>query len=86
MTANTLTYSKGVSQFLTGIFDKPLRISGCILGEATYINDSYDTNVVETHGAGLRPVLLLWGHMRQHDDVDTADGLNQVLELAFPKG
>ena len=35
--------------------------------------------------AGIRPVLLQRGHMRCHDDVDTADDLEQVLELIFKR-
>ena len=62
------------------IFDEALRISGCTPGEVIHIGDSYDTDVVGARGAGIRPVLLLRGHLRQHDDVDTADDLEQALE------
>ena len=68
------------------IFDEALRASGCTLGEVVHIGDSYDTDVVGARGAGIRPVLLLRGRARQHDDVDAADGLEQALELVFPKG
>ena len=68
------------------IFDEALRFSGCAPGEVVHIGDSYDTDVMGARGAGIRPVLLLRGHARQHDDVDTADGLEQALELVFPKG
>ena len=65
------------------IFDEALRISGCTPGEVVHIGDSYDTDVVGARGAGIRPVLLLRGHTRRHDDVDAADGLEQALELIF---
>ena len=68
------------------IFDETLRVSGCTPGEVVYIGDSYDTDVVGARGVGIRPVLLLRDRERQHDDVDTADGLEQALELIFPKG
>ena len=68
------------------IFDEALRVSGCAPGEVVHIGDSYDTDVVGARGAGIRPVLLLRGRARQHDDVDAADGLEQALELVFPKG
>ena len=68
------------------IFDEALRFSGCTSGEVIHIGDSHDTDVVGARGAGIRPVLLLRGRARQHDDVDTADGLAQALELIFPEG
>ena len=68
------------------IFDEALRASGCTPGEAVHIGDSYDTDVVGARGVGIRPVLLLRGRARQHDDVDVADGLDQALKLVFPKG
>ena len=68
------------------IFNEALRISGCAPGEVVHIGDSYDTDVVGARGAGIRPVLLLRGRARQHDDVDVADGLDQALKLVFPKG
>ena len=67
------------------IFDEALRISGCTPSEVTHIGDSYDTDVVGSRGAGIRPVLLLRGRARRHDDVDAADGLEQVLELVFKR-
>ena len=68
------------------IFDEALSISGCAPGEVVHIGDSYDTDVVGACGAGIKPVLLLRGRERQHDDVDAADGLEQALELVFPEG
>ena len=68
------------------IFDEALRYSGCTPGEVIHIGDSYDTDVVGARGAGIRPVLLLRGRAPQHDGVDTADNLEQALELVFPKG
>ena len=68
------------------IFDEALRFSGCTPDEVVHIGDSYDTDVVGARGAGIRPVLLLRGRVRQHDDVGVADDLEQVLELVFPKG
>ena len=68
------------------IFDEALRFSGCAPGEVVHIGDSYDTDVVGALGAGIRPVLLLRGRVRQHDDVDTANSLEQALELIFSKG
>ena len=68
------------------IFDEALRFSGCAPGEVVHIGDSYDTDVVGARSAGIRPVLLLRGRVRQHDDVDATDGLEQALELVFPKG
>ena len=65
------------------IFDEALRVSGCTPGEVIHIGDSYETDVVGARGAGIRPVLLLRGHSRRHDDVDTADDLEQALELIF---
>ena len=67
------------------IFDEALRVSGCTPGEVIHIGDSYDTDVVGARNAGIRPVLLLRGHARQHDDVDAADSLEQTLELVFSK-
>ena len=67
------------------IFDEALRISGCTPGEAVHIGDSYDTDVVGARVAGIRPVLLLRGRARQHDDVDAADSLEQALELIFKR-
>ena len=67
------------------IFDDALRASGCTPGEVVHIGDSYDTDVVGARGAGIRPVLLLRGRERQHDDVDVADGLDQALKLVFQK-
>ena len=67
------------------IFDEALRISGCTPGEAVHIGDSYDTDVVGARGAGIRPVLLLRGRARQHDDADAADSLEQALELIFKR-
>lgn len=68
------------------IFDEALRISDCTPGEVVHIGDSYGTDVVGAHGAGIRPVLLLQGREKHHDDVDAADGSDQALELVFPKG
>ena len=68
------------------IFDEALRISDCTPDEVVHIGDSFDTDVVGAHGAGIRPVLLLRGRARQHDDVDAADDLEQALELVFSKG
>ena len=68
------------------IFDEALRVSGCTPDEVVHIGDSYDTDVVGARVAGIRPVLLLRGRERQHDDVDAADSLEQALELAFSKG
>ena len=68
------------------IFDEALRVSGCMSGEVVHIGDSYDTDVVGARGAGIKPVLLIRGRAPQHDDVDAADGLEQALELVFPKG
>ena len=68
------------------IFDEALWVSGCTPGEVVHIGDSYDTDVVGARGAGIRPVLLLRGRERQHDDVGAADDLEQALELIFPKG
>ena len=68
------------------IFDEALRYSGCTPGEVIHIGDSYDTDVVGAHGAGIRPVLLLRGREQRHDGVDAVDGLEQALELVFPKG
>ena len=68
------------------IFGEALRVSGCTPGEVVHIGDSYDTDVVGARGVGIRSVLLLRGRTRQHDDVDAADGLEQALELVFPKG
>ena len=68
------------------IFDEVLRVSGCTPGEVIHIGDSYDTDVVGAHGAGIRPVLLLRGREQRHDGVDAVDGLEQALELVFPKG
>ena len=68
------------------IFDEALRASGCTSDEVVHIGDSYDTDVVGARGAGIRPVLLLRGHKRQHGDVDATDGLEQASELVFPKG
>ena len=67
------------------IFDEALRISGCAPGEVVHIGDSYDTDVVGARSAGIRPVLLLRGRAQQHDHVDAADGLEQVLELVFKR-
>ena len=67
-------------------FDEALRISGCTPGEVVHIGDSYDTDVMGARGVGIRPVLLLRRRVRQHDDVDTVDSLEQALELVFPKG
>ena len=86
MTVNTLTYSKGVNHSLLGIFDDALRISGCTPGEVIHIGDSYDTDMVEAHGTVIMLMLLLRERARRHDDTDAADGLDQALELFFPKG
>ena len=67
------------------IFDEALRVSGCTPGEVVHIGDSYDTDVLGARGAGIRPVLLLRGRARRHDDVDAADGLEQVLALVFKR-
>ena len=68
------------------IFDEALRLSGCTPVEVVHIGDSYDTDVVGARGAEIRPVLLLRGHTRRHEDVDAADGLEQALELIFKRG
>ena len=68
------------------IFDEALRVSGYTPDEVVHIGDSYDTDVVGARNAGIRPVLLLRGRARQHDDVDAADSLEQTLELVFSKG
>ncbi len=65
------------------IFDEALRLSGCAAEEAVHIGDSYDTDVVGARNAGIRPVLLLRGHGRQHDDVEAVDDLTQALNLIF---
>ena len=67
------------------IFDEALRVSGCTPDEVIHIGDSYDTDVVGARGAGIRPVLLLRGRARRHDDVDAADDLKQTLELVFKR-
>lgn len=64
------------------IFDEALRVSGCTPNEVVHIGDSYDTDVVGAHGTGIRPVLLLRGRVRPHDNVDAADNLEQALEPA----
>ena len=66
--------------------EQALRVSGCIPGEVVHIGDFYDTDVVGACDAGIRPVLFLRGRARQHNDVDAADGLDQVWELISPKG
>ena len=53
----------------------------CYFNKVIRIGDSYDTDVIGARVAGIRPVRLLRGRARQHDDVDAADGLDQVLEL-----
>ena len=68
------------------IFNEALRISNCTPGEAVHIGDSYDTDVVGACSVGIRPVLLLRGHTRPHDNVDAVDSLDQALELVFKKG
>lgn len=68
------------------IFDEALRVSGCTPDEVVHIGDSYDTDVVGAHGAGIKPVLLLRGRAQRHDDADTADSLDQALALVFPEG
>ena len=67
------------------IFYEALRVSDCTPGEVVHIGDSYGTDVVGARSAGIRPVLLLRGSVRRHDDVDVADGLEQELELVFSK-
>ena len=67
------------------IFDETLRVSGCALGEVIHIEDSYDSDVVGARSTGIRPVLLLRGNTRRHDDVDAVDGLEQALELIFKR-
>ena len=62
------------------IFDEALRVSGCTPGEVVHIGDSYDTDVMGARSAGIRPVLLLRERMRQYDDVESVDGLDQVLD------
>ena len=59
--------------------------SNCTPREVVHIVDSYDTDVVGARGAGIWPVLLLRGRAPQHDGVDATDGLEQALELVFPK-
>ena len=68
------------------IFIDALRIRGCALDEVVHTGDSKGTGEVGVRGTGIRPVLLLRGHGRQHDDVDVADGLEQASELVFKKG
>ena len=68
------------------IFDEALRFSGHTPDEVVHIGDSYDTDVVGARGAGIRPVLLLRGHTRRHEDVDAAGSLEQALELVFKRG
>lgn len=65
------------------VFDEALRISGCAPDEAVHIGDSYATDVVGARSAGIRPVLLLRGGTRQHDDVDAVDDLTYALNLIF---
>ena len=67
------------------IFDEALRFSGHTPDEVVHIGDSYDTDVVGARSAGIRPVLLLRGRVRQYDDVDVADDLEQSLELIFTR-
>ena len=67
------------------IFDEALRFSGCTPDEVVHIGDSYDTDVAGARGAGIKPLLLLRGRARQHDDVDAADDLEQSLELFFKR-
>jgi len=67
------------------IFNEALRISGCTPSEAIHIGDSYATDAVGARSAGIRPVLLLRGHERQHNDVDAVDNLTQALELILSK-
>ena len=63
------------------IFDEALRFSGCTPGEVVHIGDSYDTDVAGARGVGIRPVLLLRGRQQQYDNVDTANDLEDALEL-----
>ena len=96
-----LLYSRMPVSFLSSVLPVPIYIitntglpymeqallaSGCTPDKVVHIGDSYDTDVVGARGAGIRPVLLLRGRKRQHDDVDAADGLEQALELVSPKG
>lgn len=65
------------------VFDEALRLSGCAPDEAVHIGDSYATDVAGARSAGIRPVLLLRGRTRQHDDVDAVDDLAHALNLIF---
>lgn len=65
------------------VFDEALRLSGCAPDEAVHIGDSYDTDVMGARRAGIRPVLLLRGRVRQHDGVEAVNDLAQALELIF---
>ena len=65
------------------IFGEALRLSGCMPDEVVHIGDSYDTDAVGAHGAGIRPVLLLRGREQQYDDADSVDNLVQALRLIF---
>ena len=67
------------------IFDEALRVSGHAPDKVVHIGDSYDTDVAGARAAGIRPLLLLRGHSRLHDDVDAADDLEQSLELIFKR-
>lgn len=64
------------------VFDEALRLSGCGRAEAVHIGDSWDTDVAGARAAGIRPVLLLRGQAG-HDGVDTAEDLEQALDLIF---
>ena len=63
------------------IFDEALRISGCTPDEVIHIGDSYSSDVVGARSAGIRPLLLLRGQQKYSDDVDTANNLEDALEL-----
>ena len=65
------------------IFDEALRLGECTAEEAVHIGDSYDTDVAGARSAGIRPVLLLRGRGRLHDDVEAVDDLTQALSLIF---
>ena len=63
------------------IFDEALRVSGCTPDEVIHIGDSYDTDVAGARSAGISPLLLLRGRRQRDDGADTANDLEDALEL-----
>ena len=63
------------------IFDKALAMAGCEADEVVHIGDSYNSDIVGAHNAGIdRTILVCRKQLQQYSDTVSVSGLAEALE------